>query len=136
MHFAALVALVVIASTVPSLASPAPIPHPQVTTDREYTPVIYEPVSVILSLLPAEVVQDTTKRQLDWDYRVPDDISSSKTKRQASSVNEDFIILDTSSSNTKRQASSINEDSIILDTSNSNAKRQIDEGHLGSGQDY
>ncbi|KAG2076206.1 hypothetical protein BDR04DRAFT_1139560 [Suillus decipiens] len=120
MHFAALVALVVIASTVPGLATPALIPHPlergaiargggpidgeptrttqpkaahydpglllmldtrnslgsattapdhpvtpQATTKRDDTTIFHNLPNEKSRLLPAEVVQDTTKREID-----------------------------------------------------------------------
>ncbi|KAG2357908.1 hypothetical protein BDR07DRAFT_1490102 [Suillus spraguei] len=115
MRFAALVALVVVASTVPGLAAPAPIPHPEVTTKREDITDFYRPISDRSRLLP-EVVQDTIKRQ-------------------APSVHEDLTVFDASSSNAKRQAPSVHEDLTILDASSSNAKRQFNGGTSG-GQDY
>ncbi|KAG1778816.1 hypothetical protein EV702DRAFT_1092123 [Suillus placidus] len=94
MHFAALVALAVVASTVPGLAAPAPILHPQVTGAKRDDSTIFHNPPEKSRPLPARVVQDP----------------ASNTKRQWVSIFEDTGVTEGTSSNAKRQDTFANSD--------------------------
>ncbi|KAG2340404.1 hypothetical protein BDR05DRAFT_991557 [Suillus weaverae] len=126
MHFAALVALVVITSSVPGLAAPAPNPHPQAISKRDDSSTVHgSNLHVALYERSLGRVPDsvTTKRD-DGAYvypyeRSPGPVLDSVTQRDGDSskrsqtlpagddINWIWTPVYTSSNSTKRQAYSI-----------------------------
>ncbi|KAG1778855.1 hypothetical protein EV702DRAFT_141275 [Suillus placidus] len=118
MHFAALVTLVVIASSVPGLAAPTPNPHPQAISKRDDSSAVYgSPPNVDLYERSPGRVPDSVKA---YPYeRSPGPVLDSVTTQRDGDSSKRFLTLPdtvegytwesegTSSNSTKRQAYSI-----------------------------
>ncbi|KAG1737811.1 hypothetical protein EDB19DRAFT_1909581 [Suillus lakei] len=133
MHFVALVALAVIASTVPGLAAPAPNSHREVTHtgfSPDIFPNVYERSRVMpLGTLASEGLSHNTKRQETTSIgnELIEGTSSNNGERRAEVItwNDYGVTEDTSSNDAKRQAEPVIPwtGGIAYGTSGNNSKR-------------